>query len=309
MDNSFKTLIDSAQEVLILLPNKPFMDQVAGGLSLYLSLSALNKNVAISCPAQMVAEYSRLVGVDKVTSELGSKNLVIKFKNYLADDIDKVRADVENGEFTLTALPKAGKKSPTKEQLEISFSGTAGDLVVLIGGANDSHFPALAKEEFKNAKVIHVGTRLLEVLNSDLEILSFARPASSTSELVANLINESSYPIDEDIATNLLAGIEEQSKNFQSSEVTADTFLVFAELLKLGGRRMQKLVPATRFPQGSIPTRPFNQVQPMTQPTAVVEQPQITDRQMTPEEAEKELEQEIPASWSEPKIFTGTSLS
>ena len=72
MDNSFKTLIDSAQEVLILLPSKPFMDQVAGGLSLYLSLSALNKNVAISCPAQMVAEYSRLVGVDKVTSELGS---------------------------------------------------------------------------------------------------------------------------------------------------------------------------------------------------------------------------------------------
>lgn len=309
MDNSFKTLIDSAQEVLILLPNKPFMDQVAGGLSLYLSLSAQNKNVAISCPAQMVAEYSRLVGVDKVTSELGSKNLVIKFKNYLADDIDKVRADVENGEFTLTALPKAGKKSPTKEQLEISFSGTAGDLVVLIGGANDSHFPALQKEEFKSAKVIHIGTRLLEVLNSDLEILSFARPASSTSELIANLINESSYPIDEDIATNLLAGIEEQSKNFQSSEVTADTFLVFAELLKLGGRRMQKVIPATRFPQGSIPTRPFNQVQPMTQPTEVVEQPQITDRQMTPEEAEKELEQEIPASWSEPKIFTGTSLS
>ena len=310
MDNSFKTLIDSAQEVLILLPSKPFMDQVAGGLSLYLSLSALNKNVAISCPAQMVAEYSRLVGVDKVTSELGSKNLIIKFKNYLADDIDKVRADVENGEFTLTALPKAGKKSPTKEQLEISFSGTAGDLVVLIGGANDSHFPALAKEEFKTAKVIHVGTRLLEVLNSDLEILSFARPASSTSELIANLIDESSYPIDEDIATNILAGIEEQSKNFQSSEVTADTFLVFAELLKLGGRRMQKVVPATHYPQGAIPARPFNApVQPVTQSTAVVEQPQITDRQMTPEEAEKELEQEIPASWSEPKIFTGTSLS
>lgn len=310
MDNSFKTLIDSAQEVLILLPNKPFTDQVAGGLSLYLSLSALNKNVAISCPAQMVAEYSRLVGVDKVTSDLGSKNLVIKFKNYLADDIDKVRADVENGEFTLTVLPKAGKKSPTKEQLEISFSGTAGDLVVLIGGANDSHFPALAKEEFKNAKVIHIGTRLLEVLNSDLEILSFARPASSTSELIANLINESSYPIDEDIATNLLAGIEEQSKNFQGSEVTADTFLVFAELLKLGGRRIQKVVPATQYPQGAIPARPFNApVQPAVKPATVVEQPKIADRQMTPEEAEQELEQEIPASWSEPKIFTGTSLS
>lgn len=310
MDNSFKTLIDSAQEVLILLPSKPYMDQVAGGLSLYLSLSAQNKNVSISCPAQMIAEYSRLIGVDKVTTELGSKNLVIKFKNYSADDIDKVRADVENGEFTLTTLPKAGKKSPTKDQLEISFTGTAGDLVILIGGANDTHFPALSKEELKTAKVIHLGTRLLEILNSDLEILSFARPASSTSELIASLIKESGFPVDEDIATNLLAGIEDQSKGFQSNEVTADTFEIFAELLKLGGRRMPKIVPARNYPNGAIPTRPFNTpVQTVTQDNPVVQQPQITDRQMTPEEAEQELEQEIPASWSEPKIFTGTSLS
>ena len=30
---------------------------------------------------------------------------------------------------------------------------------------------------------------------------------------------------------------------------------------------------------------------------------------MTPEEAEQELDQEIPPSWSEPKIFTGTSVN
>ena len=77
MENSFKTLIDSAQEILILLPSKPFLDQVAGALSLYLSLSESGKSVSISCPAPMVTEYSRLIGVDKVGSDLGSKNLVI----------------------------------------------------------------------------------------------------------------------------------------------------------------------------------------------------------------------------------------
>ena len=120
---------------------------------------------------------------------------------------------------------------------------------------------------------------------------------------MANLIKESSFPINIDIATNLLAGIEEQSKGFQSSEVTADTFEIFAELLKLGGKRMPKIIPARSYPQGSIPTRPFTQAQP------VVSNNVIQDRQMTPEEAEQELQQEIPASWSEPKIFTGTSLS
>lgn len=303
IDNSFKNLIDSAQEVLILLPSKPFMDQVAAGLSLYLSLSESGKAVSISCPALMVTEYSRLIGVDKVTSDLGNKNLVINLKNYDANSVDKVSYDIENGQFKLTISPKVGQKSPTKEQIDINYSDASGDLVILIGGANDSHFSALSRDEFKIAKLVHIGTRLLEILNNDLQILSFAKPASSTSELVANLIKESGFAVNEDVATNLLAGIEEQSKNFQSNEVTADTFEVFAELLKLGGRRMPKIIPARSYPQGSIPNRPFTQVQP------TVTNNIIHDRQMTPEEAEMELDQEIPPSWSEPKIFTGTTVS
>ena len=125
------------------------------------------------------------------------------------------------------------------------------------------------------------------------------KPASSTSEIVANLIKESAFPVNEDIATNLLAGIEEQSKNFQSSEVTADTFEIFAELLKIGGRRMPKIVPARSYPQGSIPTQPFtsrpvmnNNSKPVIEntvdkfmsannPVNSVPQPLIHDKQMT----------------------------
>lgn len=309
MENSFASLISSANEILILLPSKPFMDQVAAGLSLYLSLLESGKSVSISCPAPMVTEYSRLIGVDKVTSDLGSKNLIINLVNYDANNVDKVSYDIENGQFKLTIAPKSGFKSPTKEQIDINYSGTSGDLVVLIGGANDSHFPALSKEEFKTTKLVHIGTRLLEILDHDLQVLSFAKPASSTSELVANLIKESGFAVSVDVATNLLAGIEEQSKNFQSSEVTADTFLVFAELLKLGGRRMPKIIPARNYPNGSIPTRPFTAPVISAKPVEPVFAEASSGKQMTPEEAEMELNQEIPPSWSEPKIFTGTSLS
>lgn len=282
MENSFKNLIDSAQEVLILLPTKPFTDQVAGGLALFLSLLQSGKNVSISCPAPMVTEFSRLITVDKITSELGSKNLVIKLVNYEAVNVDKVNYDIENSQFKLTIASKPGFKSPTKDQIDISYSGASSDLVILIGGANDSHFPAVSQAELKSSKLIHIGTRLLEITNNDLEILSFARPASSTSEIVANLIKESGLTIDADIATNLVAGIEEQSKGFQNNEVTADTFMIFAELLKLGGRRMPKIVSAKNYPVGAVPTQPFNQV---VAPT------------------------EVPKSWSEPKIYTGTTVS
>lgn len=306
MENSFASLINSANEILILLPSKPFADQVAAGLSLYLSLSESGKSVSISCSAPMITEYSRLIGVDKVGSDLGNKNLVINLVNYDANGVDKVSYDIESGQFKLTITPKTGFKSPTKEQIDINYSGSSGDLVILIGGANDTHFPALLKEEFKTAKLVHLGTRLLEVLNNDLQILSFAKPASSTSELVANLIKESGFLVNADIATNLLAGIEEQSKNFQSSEVTTETFEVFAELLKLGGKRTPKVIPARSYPLGSIPTRPFTQVVNKVEP---VYAEASAGKAMTPEEAEEELNQEIPPSWSEPKIFTGTSLS
>jgi hypothetical protein len=179
----------------------------------------------------------------------------------------------------------------------------------LIGGANDSHFPALTKEEFKSAKLVHIGTRLLEILNSDLQVLSFARPASSTSELVANLVKESEFAVDADIATNLLAGIEDQSKGFQSSDVTADTFTIFAELLNLGGKRMPKLVPAKSYPAGAIPNQPYNrQAQPVPASTVA----KFMDAKPEDVKAIEEVEQEtqpVPPSWSEPKIFTGTSLS
>lgn len=289
MENSFASLISSANEILILLPNKPYLDQVAASLSLYLSLLGTGKKVSVFCPVTMTTEYSRLIAVDKITNDLENHNLTIKFINYEATNVDKVNYDIEGGQFKLIITPKSGFKSPNRDQIDINYSGISSDLTILIGGANDSHFPILTKNEFKNSKLVHVGTRLLEILNNELEILSFAKPASSTSELIAALLTESGFTIDADIATNLLAGIEDQSKNFQNSDVTADTFLVFAELLKLGGKRMSKIISAKNYPQGSIPTRPFNQ--------------------MTPEEAEKELSQEIPASWSEPKIFTGTSLS
>ncbi|HLD91990.1 MAG TPA: hypothetical protein VI795_01190 [Patescibacteria group bacterium] len=307
MDNSFKTLIDSAQEVLILLPTRPLMDQVAGGLSLYLSLLSSNKNVSITCPASMTAEYSRLIGIDKINSNLGDKNLMIKFVNFQADDIDKVRADVENGLFTLFVSPKLGKKVPTKDQIDIKYSGNSIDLVILIGGANDGHFPIISSPELSGAKLIHVGTRLLEITDNNLQVLSFARSASSTSELIAILLKESDFVVDADIATNLLAGIEEQSKNFQSPDVTVNTFEIFAELLKLGGQRSKKVL-ANTFPKGAIPNKPFNEPQEVNNIQPLLSRDESVSS-MTPEEAEVEIQQDIPPSWSEPKIYTGTSLS
>ncbi len=279
MENSFSSIIDSASSILILLPTKPYFDQVAAGLALYLALKE-KKDTSISAPVPMTVEFNRLVGVNKVASELGNKNLTISFTNYKATDIERVSYDIENGEFRLTVIPKPGFPSPKKEQVQFNYSGVSADTIILIGGANESHFPQLSSPDLLGAKLVHIGTR---ALSSDKGVMSFARPASSVSELVANIISESGLALDADIATNLVAGIEEGSKDFKGPDVTPETFETFARLLKAGGQRIPNVPKAGTYP-AVTPAEPD-----------------------LPAQAGKK--EQTPQDWLEPKIYKGTSIS
>lgn len=305
MDNGFSSLIDRAVSILVLLPTKPYFDQVAAGLSLYLSLKD-KKEVEIACPSPMMVGFNKLVGVNKITQEVGNKNLIIKFTGYDATNIEKVSYDIDQGEFKLTVVPKASFSAPTKEQLELNYSGNSSDLVILVGGANDSHFPLISSSDFSVAKIAHIGTR---VLNTSKEVMSLSKAGSSTSEIVAQLIKENELSIDPDVATNLVMGIEEGSSRFASNEVRPETFEIFAYLLRNGGRRESRirLSPAS-FPPGAIPNTPLNMPTmplPVPAPTDLGPMPTPFENLNPDFEGTKEEEQDInpPDDWLQPKVF------
>jgi hypothetical protein len=300
MNESFNSLIDSASSILILLPSKPYFDQVAAGLSLYLSIHD-KKPVTISCPSPITVGFNRLIGVNKIGQEVGDKNLLITFPNYDSGNIEKVSYDIENGQFKLTVVPKTGFSSPQGDQVQIGYVGGSADLIILVGGANESHFPSLSEKSMEGARVVHVGTRALV---SDRGIMSFAKPGSSASELVASLIKENNLPMDVDVATNLVMGIEEGSLNFTSSEVTPETFEVFAHLLRNGGQRQPKVkLSPMNFPVGSIPTQPYAKPTKQEIPQATIETPaeQV--------ESKEETVENPPSDWLQPKVYKGTSIS
>lgn len=305
MDNSFLSVIDSATSILVLLPVKPDFDSVAAGLSLYLSIHD-KKEVNISCPSPMMVDFNRIVGVNKITSELGNKNLTIKFKGYDAGNIEKVSYDIIDGEFNLTVIPKAGFVAPQKDQMDLSFNGVSADLIILIGGANDSDFPVLTSSELLSSKIAHIGTR---IFSSSRDVMSFASPGATNSEIVANLIKGNNMAIDSEAATNLVMGIEDGSANFSSSETTPDTFETFAWLLRNGGQRQPKtkLNPAS-FPPGSIPTQPFSQPRIVRSvPQSVVSpNPEPVLEQV---EGKEDTLENPPDDWLQPKVFKGTSVS
>lgn len=253
MEPSLNSLISGAKSILILLPTNPHFDHVAAALSLYLSFSA-KKETAIACPTPMLVEFNRLVGVDKVVPELGNKNLIIRFENYPVNDLEKVSYEIENGEIKIKVEPKTGLLAPKKENVSFNYAGIAADLVILVGGGHDGHFPHLQNADIKSAKCAHIGVRSLTI-STDTNVVSLASSSSSVSELVTKFLKEANFEIDGDIATNLLMGIEEGSRGFSTAEVTADTFAKVSELMRLGGKRVSRdQMPDKRdFPPGAIP--------------------------------------------------------
>lgn len=301
MENNFSSFISQANSVLILLAKSPYVDQVAAGLSLYLALKKQGKNVTIASSSEMMVEHNRLVGVDKVTTDPGNKNLVIRFSNYQADNIERVSYDVEGQEFRLTVMPKPQFDAPKKENIELSYSGISADLVVLVGGMNESHFPLLSTGQLTGAKLVHVGVQ--QLMTTQTEVQSFAEGTASTSELTANLIKQLQVEIDQDMATNLLMGMQEGTRNFSHSRVSAQTFHLAAEMMEKGASLDPRQSEEQRqYPPGAIPGQPVSPARsPLTsQPVTQVEQEQSGGQ---------EEQEAAPSSWLEPKIYKGTSKS
>jgi hypothetical protein len=283
MSTPLQQLLTASKSILILLPTNPHFDHVAAGLALYLSISQKH-DATITCPSPMIVEFNRLVGVDKITPELGNKNLTITFVDYPHDQVDRVAYDIDNGQFKLTISPKPQMAAPKKEQVNLSYAGVAADSVIMVGGGHEGHFPAISSPDLKSARIAHIGTKVVTP-PPPLEALSLAKQASSVSELVAQYLKDSELPIDADIATNLLLGIEEGSRGFTNQETSADTFALVAELMRAGGRRIAKSTQQDRrnFPPGAIPGATLQTPQPATP--------------------------RPPKSWYEPKIYKGSGTT
>lgn len=265
----FQEEIASASSLLILIPKEPNFDQVAAGLSLYLTLSAYGKSVAVACPTPMIVEFNRLVGVNKVDQELGNKNLTIKFSGYRADGIERVSYNIEDGQFMLTVVPKPNVPAPRQDQIVFSFSGVAADLVFLVGFSGKEDFGNFDKDQnIFDKKLYLIGIHPAQGLPQVQEIVF--PDASCLSEVAARIINRSNLPLDGDIAGNLYMGIERGTGRFSSPKVSAETFELIAQLIRSGAK-------------GQV-------------------------RQEAPRQQIVEPEEKPPKDWLEPKVYKGSTL-
>src|SRR3990172_7711599 len=94
----FRTLLEPARQVVILLPQNPHYDAVAAGLALKIALESVDKHLVVACADPMTVEFNRLIGIDAVTTSFGTGNFIIAFADQ-TDVVDKVSYNLDRGEL------------------------------------------------------------------------------------------------------------------------------------------------------------------------------------------------------------------
>lgn len=274
-----KTKLGTAQTVLLSIPTNPSQDVVASALALYLSIKQAGKTVSIVASSAPVVRDSHLVGLDKITEDVGGTNLVITL-DVPENIIDKVTSNTEGGHLNLIIAPAKGAAPLTAQNVKFGYSGAAADLVMVIGAADLKDIGALAEKElelFKTERIANISNQV-----GSFGAINITDPSSSNSELVTALLKELALPLDVDIANNLMQGIESATSGLSSPNMTADTFEALAVLYRTGARR-------------AIPTAPGQ--------TARI----VSDMPIIDHGAPVAPVVEAPSEdWTKPKIFSGS---
>lgn len=237
--------LSTAQNLTIVLPVNLNQDKVASALALYLSLRKTNRQVNIVCSRPMIVEYSFLVGVDKIKNKLSGRNLVVSF-DYLEDSIEKVSYNIENNKFNLVVQPKEGYPPLSTEKVQYSYFGEQADMVFIIGASSFEDLGEIYfghKTFFQEANTVNINISQASKPFAKINLIN--SQMASFGEFITFFLSTLKMPVDEDIASNLLLGIERATNNFSLTKSTPVTFEAIAFCLRAGARKPLREFKAT----------------------------------------------------------------
>lgn len=251
MDNQ---TLQSVQDILaknpslgIVVGKNHSVDEMAAALSLYLALKGAGKQVSIATPVDPLVEVSSLVGVNKVKKSLDGEgsDMVVAFP-YQEGEIEKVSYTLENGFLNIIVKASESGLSFTDKDVIFKKSGGLPSALFVVGTPRLSDLGTLFDpQQLKDVTLINIDNKIENQGFGDLVLVS--PEFSSVSEQVGHLLESLAYPLDLDIAQNLLSGIYSGTENFQSPKTSSLAFEMAAKLMHQGAKK----------PQVSPSKRPF----------------------------------------------------
>ncbi len=317
-----KDMVGTSKEIVVVTHGTPTMDSMGGALALMLGLISLGKKATVVCPDPMTVQVSNFVGVDKVVKDFGKKNFVISL-DYEDGSIEKVSYNIEGKKFNLVVEHRPGFELFSADKVQYAYQGVSADLIISVDTLSLADLGAVytqQKDTFDAKPIINVD---FHKDNTNYGVLNLVDPgASSTTELVAELLATLGVKLTTDIATNLLNAIYEATNNFQNANVTSMAFEVASVCLKAGAKRFGVAVETSRAVEepkvfvGNQPI-PVSTPQPKAPPVSVepsttIQATPIHESQSQPspithqEDGKKPMSP--PSDWLKPKIFKSSSL-
>lgn len=320
-----KDLLDKSPEVLIATHERPTADSMGSALALYLGLVSLGKKVTVACPDPMIVEFSNYVGANKVVSELGKKNFVISL-DYVDGSIEKVSYNIEGDKFNLVVEPRPGFETFNEDKVHFSHAGSAATLIFTV---DTIHLGGL-KKVYENEKELFAGKPVINVdrhpNNAHYGHTNMVNPqASSTAELVAQLLAGLGVKLTQDIATNILNALYGATNSFQNPNVTATALELAAACMKVGGKRFGVEKPLAQSDEATK-GRSFDSAQDKREEEKQKEENVVQPTSVAPAQTPATLDSEglgthehkeaapaptgaaAPPDWLKPKIFRSGNL-
>jgi nanoRNase/pAp phosphatase (c-di-AMP/oligoRNAs hydrolase) len=327
-----RELLNSETSLGIIIGQDQNIDTVAAGLGLFLVLKNSGKDVQIVSRKDPSVEVSSLFGVDQIKKSFEglTRTLTISVP-YREGEIEKVSYNIDQDRLNVNLFAENSGISFSESDIEYIKKGSAPQLVITVGVANDTELSDFIDP--KSTKTIHIDKNPINPLIGDASIIdpSF----SSLSEVVASLIMELSLGFDQDAYQNLMDGITYATRNFTLQTTSPYAFETAGFLLQNGAKRKEKAerqnqrTDSRNFPNEDYflnqkPRPARNQStqprqakpQPINPVPQVEESADLVDEDLSQNnmpninkasgETENAMPDEIPDDWFLPKVFKGS---
>ena len=245
--------LSAARSILVLFPENASVDEVLSAVTFGQGLQSMGRGVSVASLMPMPDSLKNFSGVPEIAKTLEGKNLQVIFP-YKPEQVDKVsyHIDEQKQTFNLVVQPQKGQDPLSEENVEFQYSGMDTDVIVLFNVPSWESVDGLVGkylDSIQSLPVIHFSRVEAVIGTLKLDIT----PAASFAEVCAYVLQELGVAISGEMATNLLAGIEQATDSFRSMATTAESLEIASKLLRLGARRMR--LPSSLPPRiGSVPT-------------------------------------------------------
>lgn len=333
--DDLKKILPAAKSILIAIPANANIDQLAAGLSIFLTLEAQGKQVSIISDDTIKVGQAYLFGVDHVqknTPQTNGGNLTITLEGVAASNntipaLEKLDWYAENNNLNLVFHVLPGQTfQPAK--IVPHYQGSGFDVIFVVGSVN---LNALGNVYLQNPQIFS-GTHVVDIDNQTSNT-GFGQTnildtnASSVSEIASFLLTDLGFTLTSDPASNLIAGIFEATNNLTNNKANAETYMAVANCLRVGGRKptQPQAQPQSAPPYDWSGLMPASSAQPQSQPASDYTVPPVTpsvqttqstvdqgdDYMPSPEErpsGEGVVSEAVEPEWLTPKIFKGSSI-